>query len=167
MRRLSATLLVLLVVFGFMGGIETAASQIKEETGAAPARVGPESAAQTSEPIEQGRENPVTNETVSGNADVTDRLDVGVNEEFHITLASNATTGYHWELAEPPNNAVVRLVTSEYRPPKTNLVGAGGHEIWTFRAVSPGQTVIRLKYVRPWEKDVPPVKTVSYIISVR
>ncbi len=167
MKRWFAALLVLLLVFGFVSGPEAAESQMKEETGVAPVRDEPESAGQTGEPIGPPREKPVTNETVSENAEVADRLDVAVNEEFHFTLASNATTGYHWELAGPLEDAVVRLVASEYIAPKTNLVGAGGHEIWIFRAVSPGQTVVRLKYLRPWEKDVPPVKTVSYIISVR
>jgi inhibitor of cysteine peptidase len=47
------------------------------------------------------------------------------------------------------------------------MVGAGGTEIWTFRAVRKGKTTLTLGYVRPWEKGIAPVKTVSWPITVR
>jgi predicted secreted protein len=101
-----------------------------------------------------------------GKESLSDRFEVAVGQEFTITLASNATTGYHWELTAPPDETVVKLVTNAYKSPETRALGAGGQEIWTFRAMGPGQTVINLKYVRPWEKDVAPVKTASYVVNV-
>jgi predicted secreted protein len=47
------------------------------------------------------------------------------------------------------------------------MVGAGGSEIWTFKAVGRGRTVVRLKCVRPWEQDVPPVEIAEYEILVQ
>jgi inhibitor of cysteine peptidase len=98
---------------------------------------------------------------------LNDRLEVTVGQEFNITLASNATTGYRWELTALPDEAVVKLVTNAYKSPETRALGAGGQEIWTFRAVGLGRTVINLKYVRPWEKNVAPVKTASFAVDVR
>jgi inhibitor of cysteine peptidase len=108
----------------------------------------------------------VSNRESSAKENASDRLEVITGQEFSITLASNATTGYHWELASPLDEAMVQLVATEYKTPETRLVGVGGQEIWTFRAVGRGQTVIKLKYVRPWEKDVAPVKTASYMVIV-
>jgi inhibitor of cysteine peptidase len=129
--------------------------------------VGMQIAMQSSEKTRQKAGNPMTGEEVSMKKSTSGQFDVVVGEEFSLTLASNATTGYHWELAEPLNEAIVKLVGSQYQAPNTNLLGAGGQEVWTFRAVGAGQTTINLKYVRPWEKDMPPAETASYTVSVR
>jgi inhibitor of cysteine peptidase len=46
------------------------------------------------------------------------------------------------------------------------LVGAGGTEIWRFRATKAGRQILRMAYVRPWEKGVAPVKIVSFSVVV-
>ena len=95
-------------------------------------------------------------------------LTVSEGKQFSITLDSNPTTGYHWELASSLDEDVVKLVGNAYRGPETTkLLGAGGKEIWTFKAVGKGEEAIRMKYVRPWEKGVPPDKTADYVITVR
>lgn len=86
--------------------------------------------------------------------------------EFTFTLASNPTTGYHWELASPLDQKLVTLVTNEYLRPDTKLVGAGGKEVWKFKALTEGKTQINLKYVRPWEKDTPPVRSTNFVVVV-
>ena len=88
-------------------------------------------------------------------------------EEFTITLESNPTTGYSWQLAEPLNEKIVKLVGSDHVPSRTDLVGAGGQENWTFRAVNKGSAKIALKYARPWEKDKPPAEKKTFLIKVR
>ena len=121
---------------------------------------------QTTQTVGRETENLVSNQESSNKENASDRLEVTAGQEFSVTLASNATTGYHWELASPLNEAMVQLVASEYKNPETRLVGVGGQEIWTFRAIGQGHTLINLKYVRPWEKDVAPVKTASYTVIV-
>ncbi|MDY0039216.1 MAG: protease inhibitor I42 family protein [Desulforhabdus sp.] len=87
-------------------------------------------------------------------------------EEFAITLQSNPTTGYRWELAAPLEEEVVKLVGNVYQSPETKLIGAGGQEVWTFKAVGQGEIIIQMKYVRPWEKDIPPVQTKQFKVVV-
>ncbi len=90
-----------------------------------------------------------------------------VGDEFVLTLESNPSTGYLWQLAERPDENVVRLVGSEYKAASdAHRVGAGGNEVWTFRATGKGRTAINLIYVRPWEKDVPPARTATAMIIV-
>jgi inhibitor of cysteine peptidase len=60
----------------------------------------------------------------------------------------------------------VKSVGNEYSAPATGRAGAGGKEVWIFEAVGKGATEISLKYARPWEKDIPPVKTVTFRVSV-
>jgi predicted secreted protein len=85
-------------------------------------------------------------------------------QTFALTLRSNPTTGYIWQLAEPLNERIIRFTGNEYRSDKTGLMGAGGREVWTFKAVGSGETRINLKYARPWEKDTAPARTAQFRI---
>jgi len=91
---------------------------------------------------------------------------VTVGEEFKITLDSNATTGFQWSLAVPVDESVVKLVSNAYEAPQTALVGAGGKEVWTFRAVGRGRTEIRMKYSRSWEKGTVPARGAVFSVRV-
>ena len=89
-----------------------------------------------------------------------------VGSSFTVTLASNHTTGYSWRLASKPG-AVVKEGGSTYNSPNTGMVGQGGTEIWSFRAVAKGKTSIALEYVRPWEKNKPPARKQAFAVEVR
>lgn len=88
-------------------------------------------------------------------------------ETISITLDSNPTTGYQWQLANPVDEKVLKLISSVYRMPETNMVGAGGKEVWTFKALSGCQTTINFEYVRPWEKDKEPAKKATFTIIIQ
>lgn len=92
---------------------------------------------------------------------------VSPGRRFSLVLASNPTTGYQWQLVASPDPAVAVLVTNAYLPPSGNLIGAGGDEKWTFRAVGPGRASITLIYVRPWEKDAEPARRETFTVDVR
>jgi inhibitor of cysteine peptidase len=72
-----------------------------------------------------------------------------VLDRIVIALESNITTGFSWVMTAEPDTEVLELVDSEYRAPETELVGTGGHEVWTFRATGPGSTAVKLRYERP------------------
>ena len=85
---------------------------------------------------------------------------------FTLTLDSNPTTGYRWQLANPVDEKHVKLISSEYHRPNTQLIGAGGKETWNFKAVAEGNTGIHLKYIRPWETNVPPALSTNFLVAV-
>lgn len=94
-------------------------------------------------------------------------MQVSGGEKFTLTLESNPSTGYHWQLARPLDETKVKLVSSTYKRPNVQRPGAPGEELWEFLAAGPGKTTIDMEYVRPWEKGVPPAKTASFAISVK
>ncbi len=94
-------------------------------------------------------------------------LDVKAGQRFTITLKSNPSTGYQWQLAQPLDETKVTFVASSYTRPQTTRIGAAGQSLWVFKAVNKGRTTISLKYVRVWEKDVAPVRTVNFRISIK
>jgi inhibitor of cysteine peptidase len=94
-------------------------------------------------------------------------IDAQVNRNFTITLPSNPTTGYQWQLARPLNNKMIKLIGSEYIAEDTGLVGSGGKQVWKFRALKAGSAAIALKYVRPSEKNVPAASEKIFIIVIK
>jgi inhibitor of cysteine peptidase len=85
--------------------------------------------------------------------------------EFAIALESNPTTGYQWQLAQPPDESVVELVSVEYEKKGTEA-GSGGTDVWTFKAAGAGETKLDFISVRPWEKDVAPEAEETFSVSV-
>jgi inhibitor of cysteine peptidase len=101
-------------------------------------------------------------------ADISGTYTTKVGDSFIINLESNPTTGYSWRTAEF-EHGIVELVNNEYKPQNNtgNIVGSGGIEVWTFKAVKKGKITIIFEYVRPWEKDIPPIKQETYLITVK
>ncbi|HEX9124029.1 MAG TPA: protease inhibitor I42 family protein [Actinomycetota bacterium] len=81
-------------------------------------------------------------------ADSGRTIHLRTSDELVVTLDSNASTGFRWMLDVEPNRDVLALVDSRYVPPETDLVGAGGTEVWTFRAAGEGTTRFELRYER-------------------
>ena len=94
-------------------------------------------------------------------------VEVAAGQEFRIVLDANPTTGYQWQLSASLDDGIVTLVGNDYQMPRTDRVGAGGKQIWTFRAAGQGQTTIGLVYLRHWEKGIPPIKNVTFTVIVR
>ena len=99
-------------------------------------------------------------------------VETTVGKQFTIELESNITTGYGWKLQKPVDGALVKSVGNEYQttpqpPDKEPMVGVGGKEVWTFKALRPGKTTIDFKYVRPWEADKPPAETASFQVVIK
>ncbi len=87
-----------------------------------------------------------------------------------VTLESNPTTGYRWEQVENQESILEQMGEAEFKPSEKGeppLVGAGGWEIFRFKAISAGQTSLKLVYHRPWEEGVEPLKTFSIQVVVR
>jgi predicted secreted protein len=96
--------------------------------------------------------------------DPAQAIRVGTGEKFVITLDSNATTGYSWQA--PQRTSVVSLNSHRYETLQSSLAGAGGREHFEFTARSAGRENLVFHYLRQWEKDVPPVKTVTFTVEV-
>ncbi len=81
-------------------------------------------------------------------------VSASAGERVVLTLESNASTGYRWNLSEEPDPEVLAFVSSAYvEPEDSELVGASGTEVWEWDAVAEGSTVLRLEYARPFEPD--------------
>jgi inhibitor of cysteine peptidase len=95
-------------------------------------------------------------------------IEVGAGEEFSIVLESNPTTGYHWDIVGDLDANTVEFVKNEYTSTSApNLVGGGGMEVWTFKAVNAGETHITLGYYPPSNDPVDAQQTTTFVVTVK
>ena len=85
---------------------------------------------------------------------------------FVISLESNPTTGYSWQLASPPDPRILKKISSEFVPGPPQRIGSGGREYWKFQALAPGRATVSLRYIRPWEKSSTPAREADFRITV-
>ena len=100
-------------------------------------------------------------------ADDRSTVAIDAGETLEIRLASNPTTGYRWALANPVKHLELVGGDATFKPPATALPGAGGHEIFLFRAKAAGREAIELRYARTWETDAAPARMYRLTVDVR
>ena len=76
---------------------------------------------------------------------------ISAGDSLTVTLDSNPTTGFSWALKGIGNESVLGQTGHEFKAaPASNppLLGAGGKEIWTFKALNKGSSTISMEYIR-------------------
>ncbi len=82
-------------------------------------------------------------------------ISIGVKQEFILALGSIPTTGYGWQ--ERYDETIIELVEKTYQPgeeAKKGVVGAGGVELFRFKALKRGETRITMTYKRTGEEEI-------------
>jgi inhibitor of cysteine peptidase len=98
------------------------------------------------------------------------QVEVRVGQVLVLTLESNPTTGYSWEIVEVNDSVLRRAGEPEFKAASEQdpaPLGAGGVEVFRFEAVGAGETRLELVYHRPWEEGVEPLETYSVEVVVR
>lgn len=101
-------------------------------------------------------------------------VEVSAGGTVLITLESNPTTGFKWELVKISDETVVKLLEQRFEAPKPKVemnrgpvTGAPGKELWTFKALKKGLSRIQMEYSRPWEGGEKGVKKFVLQIIVK
>lgn len=109
-------------------------------------------------------------EVALGAADQGRQIELAPGQKVAITLESNPTTGFSWQVAGVDGAVLKQVGEVEFTasaPEDQQLVGAGGSETLRFEAQAAGQTTLSLAYLRPWEEGVEPLETFTIEIIVR
>ena len=85
-----------------------------------------------------------------------DTVYLKVGQSLVITLESNPTTGYMWEVEKIDTAVLAQIGETEIIPASESesepqLVGQGGVEVLRFQAQSAGEFTLKLVYHQPWE----------------
>lgn len=95
---------------------------------------------------------------------------LAVDDLLVVTLDSNKTTGYSWNLSAISDTSVIaKAGDTEYinpTPTDPPLMGQGGQEVWTFEALAAGTATISMKYIRTWETEAEPAETFEITVTV-
>ena len=97
--------------------------------------------------------------------DPTQPILVNAGETFFIVVESNPSTGYHWEIVGDLNG--VELVSREYTAGEPVIPGSGGVEVWIFKAVSSGETLVTLGSYPPDTNVTEPEQTTAFTVTIK
>jgi inhibitor of cysteine peptidase len=105
----------------------------------------------------------------AGPTDPEQAIEVRPGEEFTLILQANPTTGYHWEIVKGSlDENLVQFVNQEYQSSSDpGLVGGGGVDLWTFKALKPGETKITLGYYPPSNTPTDPEQTQTFSLKIK
>jgi predicted secreted protein len=98
--------------------------------------------------------------------DATAPIEVERGRKLTLRLEANHSTGYRWSLAVPAGGPLKQIGEPFYATERP-VPGAGGAEYWSFVGTRSGKEELRFEYRRPWERDKPAVRTLSYTVHVR
>jgi len=105
-------------------------------------------------------DDPEPREIRLGAQDEGGQVELKEDQVLVISLESNPSTGYMWEVEEADEKILCQIGEIEFES-ESGLLGAPGKQILRFEAVAAGQTTFKLVYHRPWENDVKPARTFS------
>ena len=93
-------------------------------------------------------------------------VELAVGWSLTVTLESNPSTGFQWQLASNMGEAVLELADHEYEPSEApaGFCGAGGQEVRTFKALQKGKSTITMEYSQPWEGGTKAAET--FVVNV-
>ena len=129
----------------------------------------------TSDDVDRGGEaSPMPDDdVVLGAEDDGSVVELAEGQALVVTLESNPTTGYSWEVSEVDEDVLMQMGDPEFKEAAASaaaegeqLVGAGGTETFYFSSAA-GETTLTLVYHRPWEEDVEPEQIFSVEVIVR
>ena len=83
-----------------------------------------------------------------------------------ITLDSNPSTGYSWQLLPMKRAILQQQGEPEYTPPAQPLPGAGGQHTFLLVALGVGRSTLTLVYKRSFEPNAAPAQTFTVHVTV-
>ncbi len=89
-----------------------------------------------------------------------------VGQELTARLTANRSTGHGWTLRAGSDGGILEQQgQADYETPDGAQPGAGGVEVFRFKAMKPGQTTLAFDYKRP--ADASPAKSATYTVTVQ
>lgn len=94
-------------------------------------------------------------------------LTMQLGQEMLISLRSNPSTGFRWEVKDAASGVLKSLGPELYSNPEDRgLVGSAGQSSWRYKAEHPGTGRLLMIYQQPWEPNVAPANTFDCTIRV-
>lgn len=95
---------------------------------------------------------------------IGNEFEIEVNDKIRTKLCANPSTGFTWVANIDDENGVIKLEKQEYVAPDSDLVGASGTDVWTFKAMKEGTALITMEYSQDWEGGIKAERT--YVLDI-
>ncbi len=89
------------------------------------------------------------------------------NMYFNLKLEGNPSTGYGWKILSIDSSKIEYYGHSDYVYIEPIRPGSSGKCTYEFRTKGRGNSILKLGYLREWEKGVPPIDSFRVNITVR
>jgi len=106
-----------------------------------------------------------TNTISISEQDAGKTIDLKTGDLLEISLNGNITTGFNWVPADQDPVLLEQVGEVEVTPASDQL-GAPGVIVLTFKAISQGQTNLRLEYKQPWDENTTPEETFEITVVI-
>ena len=94
------------------------------------------------------------------------KVQIKVGGILTLRLEAIPGTGYSWEVVQNNLNLLKPLGESKFEETESGKLGAVEYQIFHFRALAPGTNILKLHYVRKWEKEAIPIKIYSITVQI-
>lgn len=78
-------------------------------------------------------------------------IGIKIGQRLKIELEGNPTTGYLWQVTDISQKGVIEEVGKYEYLRDSDLIGSGGVQIFSFKSLKKGTTVVSFEYKRTWE----------------
>ena len=83
-----------------------------------------------------------------------------------VKLEAEHSRGYRWIVNKSYDKKLLEYLSVEFVRPKNRMEGTPGVEVWYFRALKEGETMLTFTYAKPSLPDIAPLKKKTYRIVV-
>jgi inhibitor of cysteine peptidase len=90
-------------------------------------------------------------------ADQEENITINKGQKFTIILESNPTSGFRW--LPTYDRSIINIISLDFQPSTSTRIGSTGKDIFTFKAITSGTTLLKMVYKRSWEEQFVAEKT--------
>lgn len=173
-RFVSVSFVILLAVLNL-----SACSQITPVSRSVPAPASKDKTSVASVPTASDNLSPsitvVVDQTIRADKSFDGKeVNMTTGGSLQVSLDSNPTTGFKWELTGISNASVLEKVSNIYDTPMFKVkegteprVGVGGMEFWNFKALTQGRSTLSMEYSQPWDGGTKGARKFSLTVVVQ
>lgn len=117
--------------------------------------------------VSAGSTTPVSNSEVTiNNTNNDSQITVQKDKILVVKLLVNPGIGYGWQIIKNDTDKLKPLGDSALEELEAGVPGATENQVFRFSAQGSGSTILEFHYLRPWERNVSPLKTYRVEVQI-
>jgi len=114
-----------------------------------------------------GCDREIVSDSELSNKDNGQNIEYLANMRFNLNLEGNPSTGYNWKILAMDSSKIEYLGHSDYVYIEPIKPGSSGRCTYEFKTKGKGNSILKLGYLREWEKGIPPIDSFKVNINIK